>query len=181
MGIFRNAACAPKHSPLQIHGWFMMTDSIIAHRAFRSRTSKFAHVIERFGLSMAGASCGLFVAAQVSNARIEILSSVGMSLALMVLGAIGFYLGIDVPPHRNARLHLLRNGSTSEAPPTTDPVELLSSAGTFLAAIVAFISVYAIVTDAETSTTVLVLLAIGWLVGVVIQIVAGTTARMRKT
>lgn len=190
MGIFRNAACALKHirsfSParwndLPFQDWLKMTDSIITHRAFRSRTSKCAHVIERFGLSMAGASCGLFVAAQVSNARIETLSSVGMSLALMVLGAIGFYLGIDVPPHRSARLHLTRHISASETPPATDPVELLSSAGTFLAATVAFISVYAIVTDTETSNTTLTLLALGWLLGVTIQIVAGTTARMRKT
>jgi len=158
-----------------------MTDSIITRRAFRSRTSKCAHVIERFGLSMAGASCGLFVAVQVSNAHIETLSSVGMSLTLMMLGAVGFYLGIDVPPHRSARLHLTRTASADEDPPATDPVELLSSAGTFLAATVAFVSVYAIVTDAEISTTALSLLALGWLLGVTIQIAAGTTARLRKT
>ncbi len=158
-----------------------MTDSIIAHRSVRSRTSKCAHVIERLGLSMAGASCGLFVAAHVSTARVDALSSLSMSLALMILGAVGFYLGIDVPPHRNARLHLTRSASTGEAPPTTDPVELLSSAGTFLAAVAAFLSVYSIVTDADTSATASSLIALGWIFGVTIQIVAGTTARMRKT
>lgn len=146
-----------------------------------SRASKCAHVIERFGLSMAVASCGLFVAVQVSNAHIETLGSVGMSLTLMILGAIGFYLGIDVPPHRSAPLHLTSRAIANEDPPVTDPVELLSSAGTFLAATAAFLSVYAIVTDAEISTTTLSLLAFGWLLGVTIQIVAGTTARMRQT
>lgn len=157
-----------------------MTDSIIAHRSIRSRTSKCAHVIERLGLAMAGGSCGLFVAAHVSTSRVDALGSISMSLALMILGAIGFYLGIDVPPHRSARLHLTGTHA-GEDPPTTDPVELLSSAGTFLAAASAFLSVYAIVTDAETSATGSSLLTLGWLLGVTIQIVAGTTARMRKT
>lgn len=159
-----------------------MADSTIAHRPVRSRTSRFAHVIERVGLSMAGASCGLFVAAHVSNARVDALSSVSMSLALMILGAIGFYLGIDVPPHRSGRLHMARAAaSAGEDPSATDPVELLSSAGTFLAAIAAFISVYSIVTDADTTTATSSMLAFGWLLGVTIQIVAGLTARMRKT
>lgn len=155
-----------------------MTDSLIAPRAVRSRTSRCAHVIERVGLSMAGASCGLFVAAHVSSARVEMLGTVGMSLALMVLGAIGFYLGIDVPPHRTARAtsHITGN----ETPPN-DPVELLSAAGTFLAATAAFISVYSIVTDSDTTATMTVALAAAWLLGACMQIVAGTTARVRRT
>ena len=71
--------------------------------------------------------------------------------------------------------------SAGEDPSATDPVELLSSAGTFLAAIAAFISVYSIVTDADTTTATSSLLAFGWLLGVMMQIVAGLTARMRKT
>lgn len=153
-----------------------MTDSIIAHRASRSRTSRCAHVIERLGLSMAGASCGLFVAAHVSSARVEALGSVGVSLALMVLGAIGFYLGIDVPPHRAGRVLPLGD----EKPPT-DPVELLSAAGTFLAATAAFVAVYSIVMDSDATTTMTVTLAAAWLLGACMQIVAGTTARVRRT
>ena len=159
-----------------------MADSIIAHRSVRSRTSRCAHVIERFGLSMAGASCGLFVAAHVSNARVEALSSIGLTLALMVLGAIGFYLGIDVPPHRAGRLLAARAAvSRGEDPSQTDPVELWSAAGTFLAATAALISVYSIVTDAEMPPEASMLLACSWLLGATMQIVAGLTARMRKT
>lgn len=154
-----------------------MTESIIARRMPRSRTSKCAHVIERLGLSMAGASCGLFVAAHVSSARVEVLGSVAMSLTLMVLGAIGFYLGIDVPPHRiGTSPHL-----TDEEIPQNDPVELLSAAGTFLAATAAFISVYSIVTDSDTTATMTVALAAAWLLGACMQIVAGATARVRRT
>ncbi|MES2602536.1 MAG: hypothetical protein V4602_17180 [Pseudomonadota bacterium] len=156
-----------------------MADSIIAHRSVRSRTSRCAHVIERFGLSMAGASCGLFVAAHVSSARVEALGSVSVSLALMVLGAIGFYLGIDVPPHRTGRPSQGR--LTGEDLQPMDPVELLSAAGTFLAATAAFVSVYSIVTDSDMTAAMTVALACGWLLGVTMQIVAGATARIRHT
>jgi hypothetical protein len=155
-----------------------MADSIIAHRAYRSRTSRCAHVIERLGLSMAGASCGLFVAAHVSTAGVELLGSITLSLTLMVLGAIGFYLGIDVPPHRTGGSTLTRM-SDEEQP--TDPVELLSATGTFLATMAAFISVYFIVTDSDATPTVTTLLTFGWLLGVTMQIVAGATARIRHT
>lgn len=146
---------------------------IIAHRAARSRTSKCAHVMERLGLAMAGASCGLFVAAHVSSAGIPALGSASVSLILMMLGAIGFYLGIDVPPHRTR--------TPGDGKPPTDPVELWSAAGTFLAAMAAFISVYSIITDAEATTATTIALTIAWLVGACMQIVAGATARMRKT
>lgn len=159
-----------------------MADSNIAHRSVRSRTSRCAHVIERLGLSMAGASCGLFVAAHVSSTRVEALSSVGLTLALMALGAIGFYLGIDVPPHRAGRLWAARAATpAAEHPSSTDPVELLSAAGTFLAATAAFISVYAIVTDADMSAEASTVLACSWLLGATMQIVAGATARIRRT
>jgi hypothetical protein len=150
---------------------------VVAHRSVRSRTSRCAHVIERLGLSMAGASCGLFVAAHVSSARVEALGSVTVSLALMVLGAIGFYLGIDVPPHRTGREP---QGTGADSQPM-DPVELLSAAGTFLAATAAFISVYSIVADSDATPAFTLLLTFGWLLGVFMQIVAGATARIRKT
>lgn len=152
-----------------------MANSVLANRKPRSLTSKCAHVIERFGLAMAGASCGLFVAAHISNARVEALGSVGFILTLMILGAIGFYLGIDVPPHRSGR----QTAADDDQPPT-DPVELLSAAGTFLAAAAAFLSVYIIVVDAETSTAATTFLAACWLLGVTMQIAAGMTARLRK-
>jgi hypothetical protein len=155
-----------------------MADSIIVQPSTRSRTSRCAHVIERIGLSMAGASCGLFVAAHVSNARVEALGSVGLVLFLTLLGAIGFYLGIDVPPHRSGRVHMAPNG---EPAVPTDPVELLSSAGTFLTALTALISVYFIVADADSDATLTVALAVAWLLGACMQIVAGFTARARRT
>jgi len=62
-----------------------------------------------------------------------------------------------------------------------DPVELFSAAGTFLAAMAAFISVYSIVADSDSTPAFTLLLTFGWLLGVFMQIVAGTTARIRRT
>ena len=57
----------------------------------------------------------------------------------MLYGAAGFYLGIDLPPvPRDHYMHLpLRHGLGS----SWDTVELLSAAGTFLATLVAIVSV----------------------------------------
>ena len=62
----------------------------------RFRVRKFAHLLERTGLAMAGAACGLFVAAHVGTS-IGALTSQGFLVIMMIAGAIGFYLGIDTP------------------------------------------------------------------------------------
>ena len=46
---------------------------------------------------MAGAAAGLFVAALVGS-NIAALTSQGFLLIMMIVGAVGFYLGIDTPP-----------------------------------------------------------------------------------
>ncbi|RYD94321.1 MAG: hypothetical protein EOP50_09705, partial [Sphingobacteriales bacterium] len=53
-----------------------------------------AHTLERSGLAMAGGSCGLFVfscIAQLNGGGYWIM------IATMAIGALGFYLGIDLP------------------------------------------------------------------------------------
>ncbi|AMA55336.1 hypothetical protein [Bradyrhizobium sp. CCGE-LA001] len=129
---------------------------------------KTAHVFERVGLAMAGAACGLFVGAYVGSA-IAPLTTQGFLLAMMVLGAVGFYLGIDTPqlPFDDAHSQI-------------DAAEFLSSAGTLFATLTALASVAVIVLrlDPHMAWTWLVLL--GWIAGVAMQIVAGAKARMRK-
>src|SRR5450756_1935800 len=111
----------------------------------RSTISRWAHVLERTGLALTGASCGLFVAAHVGRADIELIGSAATVLAMMVYGAAGFYLGIDLPPvPPDHHMHLpLRHGLGSK----WDSVELLSAAGTFLAAVAAVVSVSSIALD----------------------------------
>jgi hypothetical protein len=96
---------------------------------------------------------------------------------MMIYGAAGFYLGIDLPPAPpDHRMHLpLRSGLGSRA----DAVELLSAAGTFLAAVAAVVSVSSIVLDETARPSAALLISAGWAVGATLQIAAGINARMR--
>jgi hypothetical protein len=143
----------------------------------RSTISRWAHVLERTGLALTGASCGLFVAVHVGRANIDLIASATTVLAMMLYGAAGFYLGIDLPPappHHRMQLPL-RRGIGSRA----DAVELLSAAGTFLAAVAAVISVFSIVLDETGHASTAILIGFGWAIGASMQIAAGIIARMR--
>ena len=141
----------------------------------RSTLSRSAHVIARIGLALTGAACGLFVA-DVS-ARIDLVGSVEAMLAMMLYGAAGFYLGIDLPPlPPDHRMHLpLRHGLGSSA----DAMELLSAAGTFLASVAAVVSVSSIVLDEVARPSTAVLISLAWAIGATMQIAAGIIARTR--
>ncbi|THD71873.1 MAG: hypothetical protein E7813_04930 [Bradyrhizobium sp.] len=143
----------------------------------RSTISRSAHVLERTGLALTGAACGLFVAAHVGRADIDLLGSAAAVLALMLYGAVGFYLGIDLPPvPPDHRMHLpLRQGLGS----SWDAVELLSAAGTFLAAVEAVASVSSIILDETARPGTALLIGVGWAAGTTMQIAAGIIARMR--
>ena len=94
------------------------------------RVRKFAHVLERIGLAMAGASSGLFVGSYVGSS-IAALTSQGFLVVMMIGGAVGFYLGIDTPPLAFHRA----NGESSKSGSggRIDTAEFLSAVGTFLA------------------------------------------------
>jgi len=141
----------------------------------RSTISRSAHVLERIGLALTGASCGLFVAAHVGRADIELISSATAVFAMMIYGAIGFYLGIDLPhPPADHDMHLpLRHGLGTRI----DAVELLSAVGTFLAAVAAVISVSSIVMDETPKASSALLICLAWAVGAALQIAAGIIAR----
>jgi len=59
--------------------------------------SRVAHVMERSGLAMAGAICGTFVATLLARADGAVFESVGFFASMVLIGMIGFYLGIDIP------------------------------------------------------------------------------------
>jgi hypothetical protein len=143
----------------------------------RSAISRWAHVIERIGLALAGGSCGLFVAALVARADIDLVGSSVVILAMMLYGATGFYLGIDLPPappdHRMELPLKRRLGSRADA------VELLSAAGTFLAAVAAVASVSGLVLDETARPNTARLIILCWTIGATMQIAAGIMARMR--
>jgi len=93
-----------------------------------------------------------------------LFDSVGFILSMVLIGAIGFYLGIDIP-----RLRMQ---------PRVDPVELTSAAGTFLAAVAALISVHAFVFD-EIPPRAWDFTVVSWrMLGVIMQIGAGLIGRL---
>jgi hypothetical protein len=142
----------------------------------RSSASKVAHVIERVGLALAGALCGLFVASLLARADIEMLGPVDLALVMMLLGSIGFYLGIDMPMRPS------RGGFGNIEPgPTVDFAELFSALGVFLATATALVSVYVVVFDGTLPTIWLFGVGGLWLSGAAMQIVAGVMARLRGT
>ena len=101
---------------------------------------KFAHFLERTGLAMAGAACGLFVAAHVGSS-VAWLTNQGFLLFMMLVGAVG----------------------------------------TFLATLTAFVSVGVIVSRETPEIFWTVVIMLGWMAGVVMQIIAGGIASMRAS
>lgn len=142
----------------------------------RFRVRKSAHILERIGLAMAGAACGLFVGAHVGSS-IAALTSQGFLVLMVVGGAIGFYLGIDTPPlpFHEPGAEPSRAGSDGKI----DAAEFLSALGTFLATLTAFISVVVIVFRETPHVFWTIMVLLGWLVGVTMQIFAGAIARIR--
>ena len=144
----------------------------------RSIVSRWAHVLERTGLALTGGSCGLFVAAHVGRANIDLIGSAGAVLAMMLYGAVGSYLGIDLPrapPDRLMRLPLRpRLGFRADA------VELLSAAGTFLVGVAAVVSVLSIVLDETAHLGTAMVISLAWALGATMQIAAGVIARTRS-
>jgi hypothetical protein len=143
----------------------------------QTRVRKIAHVLERLGLAMAGAASGLFVAALVGTSHAA-LTNQAFLLLMMIGGAVGFYLGIDTPPHPI---------TISSSEPIDgawigkiDTPELLSAVGTFLAALSAFTCVGIIVLRHDPHLAWISMIMAGWVIGVAMQIVAGTIARLRR-
>ena len=128
-------------------------------------------MLERSGLALAGAACGVFVAAHVGSS-ISFLTTQGFLLVMMIVGAIGFYLGIDTPP--------LPFHDDKLAEPKVDSAEFLTAVGTFLATLAAFASVAVIILRQEPHIAWTALIMLGWSLGVVMQIIAGAIARARK-
>jgi hypothetical protein len=143
----------------------------------RFRVRKFAHVLERLGLAMAGAASGLFVAALVGSS-FALLTSQAFLLFMMIGGAVGFYLGIDTPPLPFHPANGRRSNDGTEA--GIDSAEFLSAVGTFLATFSAFASVGVIVLRNDPHIAWTGAIMAGWVVGVVMQITAGTIARTRR-
>jgi hypothetical protein len=142
----------------------------------RSHARQAAHVLERTGLAMAGAAGGLFVAAHLGSGMSA--PTQGFLIVMMIAGAAGFYLGIDTPPHRFYGLstEIAKGWSAGKI----DLAELLTSVGTFLAAVAAVVSVAWIVFGSEPPIASTIAMVLSWVAGTTMQIIAGTIARVLR-
>ena len=131
----------------------------------------FAQVMERIGLAIMGALCGLFVAAMVAKADIEEINSLGALFSAVLYGSLGFYLGTNILSLSSSRT-FSNTGSGSKT------IALVSAIGTFVAALAALVSVYMIIFDEAPPVMWNVGIGSGWALGVLLQLAAGTAARL---
>jgi hypothetical protein len=136
-----------------------------------STYSRLAHVLERLGLALIGASCGLFVAG-VSG--IDLIGSAQVVLAMMLYGAAGFYLGIDLPQAHHMHLQPPHGLGIS-----ADRLELLTAAGTFLIAVATVVSISNIVLGETMSARTAGIIGLSWVISATMQIAAGVIARIK--
>jgi hypothetical protein len=137
----------------------------------RSTYNRLAHILERLGLALIGASCGLFVAG-VSG--IDLIGSAQVVLAMMLYGAAGFYLGIDLPQAHH--MHLQRPHGLGIS---ADRLELLTAAGTFLIAVVTVVSISNIVLGETMSARTAGIIGLSWVISATMQIAVGIIARIK--
>ena len=152
-----------------------MPNETEARTNYRLLVSRVAHVVERLGLAMSGAMGGTFIAAYLSRSDTGPFDSLGFGAAMILVGIVGFYLGIDIPARRAGRIGFARVRGGLRA----DAVELLSATGTFLAAAAALMAVYAIVLDDIPQRTGELVIGGWWLLGASLQTGAGAIGRLR--
>ena len=134
-------------------------------------------MLERTGLAMVGAAGALFVAIHVGTSVLALMTQ-GFLILMMIAGAVGFYLGIDTPPHRAQWLstEIAQGWSAGRV----GLAELLTSLGTFLAALSAFVSVVLIADARDPSVAWSFAILAVWALGTAMQIFAGAVARWRR-
>jgi hypothetical protein len=117
------------------------------------------------------------IGCRTCGSSIALLTSQFFLVIMMLGGAVGFYLGIDIPPlafHGSGQERSQRDLSGK-----VDSAEFLSAVGTFLAATAVFASVSVIVIREDTHVFWTIMIMLGWVVGGVMQIAAGAIARIR--
>ena len=142
-------------------------------RIARSSLVKSAHLLERIGLAAVGASCGLYVGATLLREKGGLFESGWIVLLTTLYGALSYYVGIDLSRSvaRKSISSLSKEYSGSEA------AEIMSAAGTFVAAIAATLSVSILVLDQNLPNGLIGFVAGCWVVGSSLQVAAGTMAR----
>ena len=142
----------------------------------RSVLIKVAHILERIGLAMVGGAGGLYVVVGLTRMESELFRNEGIVWLMMLSGAFGFYLGIDLPSRLAQTVQVRRPEEWSF---DTDAAAMASAAGTFFAAIAVFLSVGIIVFDHTMRDGFSILLGSSWAIGTLFQIAAGAMSRSK--
>lgn len=143
-------------------------------RLGRSVVIKVAHIFEGSGLAMVGGAGGLYVAIGLMRMQTELFRNEWTVLLMMLYGAFGFYVGIDLP---NRVAHTVRFQRPEEWSFGADAAALASAAGTLFVALAVFLSVSMIVLDETVHDRVRVLVGCCWAIGTSFQIAAGAMGR----
>lgn len=151
---------------------FSLTRRVSNLRIARSSLIKSAHLLERIGLATVGASCGLYVGATLLRQR-GLFESGWIVLITMLYGALSYYVGIDL----SGNVARGPKSSISDEWNGSEPIEIMSAAGTFGAAIAATLSVSILVLDQNLPNGLIGFVAGCWVVGSSLQVAAGTMAR----
>jgi hypothetical protein len=156
---------------------FSLKKHVGSLRIARSSLIKSAHILERIGLAAVGASCGLYVGATLLRQKGGLFESGWIVLLTMLYGGISCYVGIDLSGN------VARNptSSISEEWNGSEPAEIMSAAGTFVAAIAATLSISILVLDQSLPDGLIGFLAGCWVVGSSLQVAAGTMARSQDS
>jgi hypothetical protein len=132
--------------------------------------NRVTHVVQRCGLAITGALCGLFVVAHLAKANVDVFDSIGLVFAMLRFGIIGFYLGKDITS--------LSGKAGSGLSPKADVSELHNAAGAFLATVAALVSLYVVVFGEVLPVVWTVIVALCWLFGVTMQVIVHLRVRM---
>jgi hypothetical protein len=132
---------------------------------------KVTHIVQRCGLALTGAASGLFVAAHLVKANVDVFESIGLIFAMIRFGFIGFHLGNDITP-------LSREAGIGVSP-KADVAKVYSAAGAFLVTVAALVSAYVVVFEEGLPVVWVVIVALCWLSGATMQIIVRLRVRRR--
>jgi hypothetical protein len=133
--------------------------------------SSFAQILDRLGLAMIGAASGLFVA---TVSGVDLMDSSEVMLAMMLYGAVGFYLGINLPqPHY---MNLQPPHGLGVAP---ERLQLLTAFGTFFLAVATVVSIFNIVLGQTVDAHTAEIIFWGWVISATVQIAGGAIVRTK--
>lgn len=126
---------------------------------------------------MVGGAGGLYVALGLMRMQTELFQNAWIVLLIVLYGAFGFYVGIDLPSRAAHTVGFQRSEEWSFG---ADATALASAAGTFFAALAFFLSVGMIVLDETVGDGFRALVGCCWAVGTSLQIAAGAIGRSTR-